>query len=441
MGFNYEFPHSNYYDDDLRELISKYHELIDIYNNLQEEIKNTIDFVNNFEEHADELIDQRISVVMSLYLQRLNEIDDLVHKLEDEINKDDGLVGRIDGLEERIELLKNQILRLEMQTADKFNTLINLMHEYKHSMDAYVDSRTKALEQYIKDTVTKLDRMDVINPLTGIYEDIQNVLDEMVEVIIRSYGLTAKQYDDLELTARVYDNYRISAYDYSTRGYFELYLKLTQNLMRSPFDGTLQYYDVVINSLANLHKCALTAQEYDNRQLTAQAYDAMELTAFMYDWFSYKTARLITAGLFDSLNLTAIEYDSKNITAEEYEQGMKWLTDTAMRCGNPCNDNYILAYQIEELTHLVNDYISKVDNLPQAVSTASGISYVAVIPTGVSKVTTNAPELADDSVVIVYSEDGSIPVSIKRYGETVETDWNVDESKDRTFTITIQNKK
>ena len=76
----------------------------------------------------------------------------------------------------------------------------------------------------------------------------------------------------VELTAYEYDNYG------------KLRLGIGINLIRSPFDGTYQSTETLIWQLAGLHKNALTAQEYDDKELEAETYDLLALSAYDYDW-------------------------------------------------------------------------------------------------------------------------------------------------------------
>lgn len=441
MGLFDQFPYTNFHELNLDWLMQAMKNLESVYKGLKDEIQQTIDFVNNFEEHADELIDDRIVIAMAHYQQKLIAVETLVKQLEAEINKDDGLSGQIAQLRTDLEQTRRDLEYAIHECNDRYHTLLELMHEYKHSMDGVVESATVRLEAYIKDTVTRLDRLDVTNPITGVFENIQNVLNDLAEIVSRGYALTAQQYDDLKLTAHVYDSFRITAYDYSTKGYFELYLKLKQNLMRSPFTGNLDKYDTVIYELANLHKCALTAQEYDDRQITAQEYDKFLLTAWEYDWFGFKIAQTITAKRYDDLMLTAESYDNKRVTAEQYEHGMKFLVDTTIRgvCDN-CGDYMILATQISRLTDLINEYTKKVDDI-EGGSTRNENSYVGLLSAGQTVSEVDAQSLDAKSYVAVLSEVlGVQPKSIVTTpaDKKVTTTWDR-RDKDMYYSVVVQN--
>lgn len=350
MGLFDQFPYTNFHELNLDWVLQTIKDMKNTYDVLQKEIQDTIDFVNNFEKHADELIDERISIQLSIYDQRIKDLQNQIDKLYEEINKDDGVLGMLEAMGLRIDDLQNQINNLQHTLNDEVFKLLNMLHEYKHSIDAILAKETDRLEKYIYDTVTKLDRLDVVNPITGIFEDIQNVLDDIVAIVSNSYGITALQYDSLGLTAMDYDRLFITAEEYSTKGYFQLYQKLSFAIVRNPFTGLNDSFQNVLNSLTELHKCFITALEYDNKQLTAEDYDKMRLTAFAYDWFGSLVVNFITAELYDKLELEADAYDKLEITASEYDRGMVVLTNMCMRgCKTTCGDYALLASQITDL--------------------------------------------------------------------------------------------
>lgn len=441
MGLFDQFPYTNNHELNLNWLLQKMKNLEEIYQHLQDEIKEVTDFINNFEEwfnqNVDQKIDERIAVTMSLYLQRLQQIEKLVAQLEEEINKDDGVIGQIKDLQNQIDALNASLTQAKHACAQKIAELLELLHTYKYEMENFVDGKVSYLEQYIVDHVTKVDRLDVINPLNGLYQPIQDVLNSMTEVITRSYGLTAAQYDSLKLSAQVYDNYHITAYDYDTKAYFELYLKLTYNLMISPFTGLLDTYDNIINSLTALHKCAMTAQEYDDAQITAEQYDTFELTAFAYDWWGFIVARPITAGRYDALKLEAEKYDNMMITAGEYEKGMQVLTDmTLSGCNSRCGDYQILASQITELA-------TKVSSLNSTIHASAGTTFVLVTPVGETTTKLDWPNVDENSMIQVLTDNGKVPYRITvTPHEGVEVEWpeNVTLNEPIIFNVMVQNK-
>ena len=54
--------------------------------------------------------------------------------------------------------------------------------------------------------------------------------------------------------------------------------------MLSPFTGTKQIYDDVISRLADFHKNAFNANEYDAKRFNVNTYDGFHASAYNYDW-------------------------------------------------------------------------------------------------------------------------------------------------------------
>lgn len=440
-----QFPYTNFHELNLSWLLNEMKSLKGIYENMKKEIQDVIDFVNNFESHADELIDERIQVQLSLYNQRLSALEKELQILWDEINKDDGVFGMIEELRQDLQGLSDRVASIKHTLTAKIQEVYQLMHEYKYAMDAYVDSKTELLKEYIIENVTHVDRLSVINPITALFEPIQNVLDAMYDVIARSYGLTAEQYENIRLTAKQFDDYRITAYDYDTKSYFEVYFKLTSNLMLSPFTGKVEKIETVVNYLANLHKCALTAVEYDNLQLTAQMYDAFRLTAWVYDWFGKKVARYVTAADYDKLLLTAQEYDDKLIAAAEYDRGMISLVSTAINgCSDSsCSDYNILAGQITELSARVGELSETVNSIKPVVVSA-GTTYVGYCGVGEVSAYVNIPSLQDDAIVSIMAGRDVLPTKIEvEPHRGVNVFWTSETTKNEplSFNVSVQNKK
>lgn len=104
------------------------------------------------------------------------------------------------------------------------NQQINLLKIYVDSQDAsfdnlaksYADTALSRANQYTDEHV--LDYTLMINPITGEYEDVREVVDDIVKYFHTEGSLTAAEYDALDLTASGYDAYDLTAYDYDFNG-------------------------------------------------------------------------------------------------------------------------------------------------------------------------------------------------------------------------------
>lgn len=283
MSFgNFEFPNTNFYNSDLRELIAMYKKLVAEYDTIKAEIDEVTKKIEEFTQYVDEIIDEKINLKLKALTSRVTMLEIEMKQVEEEL---DNVNLRVDEIVKDIINLGIRIdqVRVELKT-DIAEVYIEL-GKYKESIDDIIQIEINKLIAYIDEHVTKLDRLDVVNPITGEYENIQNVLDDIVDALLSGFGLTAKEYDDLELTALQYDKLVITAIQYSVRGYLLFYRELIVR-MRSPFTGAIDSYENIIYSLADLHKNCFTANEYDEKSLTAQIYDDKLITAYTYDWNS-----------------------------------------------------------------------------------------------------------------------------------------------------------
>ena len=114
----------------------------------------------------------------------------------------------------------NQISTLKNYTDGKLADLTVYVDNqdvyYNNLQTTYADNVLVQAKNYTDNKV--LDYTMMINPITGVYEDVRNVVDDIVSYFHTQNSLTAGEYDALELTADDYDNYEISAYDYDFNG-------------------------------------------------------------------------------------------------------------------------------------------------------------------------------------------------------------------------------
>lgn len=104
------------------------------------------------------------------------------------------------------------------------NQQINLLKIYVDSQDAsfdtlarsYADTALTMANQYTDEHILEYNMM--INPITGEYVDVREVVDDIVKYFHSENTLTAAEYDALNLTAEGYDAYDLTAYDYDFNG-------------------------------------------------------------------------------------------------------------------------------------------------------------------------------------------------------------------------------
>ena len=100
-------------------------------------------------------------------------------------------------------------------------------------------------------------------------------------------GLTALEFDTLDLTAQQFDDADLTAREFDQHGYTLLGYPDPRYYMFDPFSGEMNLVKNVVNKLAGLHTDAdsLSADEFDDLDLTAQDFDDSDITAFNFDWY------------------------------------------------------------------------------------------------------------------------------------------------------------
>lgn len=87
---------------------------------------------------------------------------------------------------------------------------------YDNLAKNYADHALLEANSYTDNQVLNYTMM--INPITGVYEDVRLVVNDIVTYFHTEGSLTAGEYDALDLTAAAYDAYELTAYDYDFNG-------------------------------------------------------------------------------------------------------------------------------------------------------------------------------------------------------------------------------
>lgn len=167
-------------------------------------------------------------------IKRTKELEETTKYLVDEFSKItilteeyiDSMIKR--AIETNNIVLYQRMLALKAEITTEYKNYvtaqINALTVYIDNQDIYYDQQAKSYAQtaeseakaYTDSQVLSYTMM--INPITGVYEDVRNVVDDIVYYFHTNDALTAAEYDALDLTASAYDAYDITAYDYDFSG-------------------------------------------------------------------------------------------------------------------------------------------------------------------------------------------------------------------------------
>lgn len=183
----FEFPHTRNYDGDLGWVIKKLTEVADITAYLQEEFAKIVVLTK---DQIDAMITAAIKANNLVWAKEL-------------------------------QTLKAQITQ---EYKGYVTAQINSLTTYIDNQDVYYNGLA---ENYASNALTEakdytdsqmLSYTMMINPITGEYDDVRKVVEDIIIYFHSADTLTAGEYDVLDLTADYYDNKQLTAYDYDFNG-------------------------------------------------------------------------------------------------------------------------------------------------------------------------------------------------------------------------------
>lgn len=167
-------------------------------------------------------------------INKMKELENTTSYLVEEFSKieiltEDYIQGMIDRAIETNNLeIAQKLIELKAEITLEYKgyvtAQINALTTYIDNQDVHYDQLAQGYantaladaKDYVDTQV--LDYTMMINPITGVYEDVRDVVDDIVYYFHTGDSLTAGEYDALDLTAGAYDAYDITAYDYDFNG-------------------------------------------------------------------------------------------------------------------------------------------------------------------------------------------------------------------------------
>ena len=297
MGLWEQFPYTNLHNlnldwviNRLKEIEAKITEVNEWYEEHKKDYQALKSRVDSIENELDTFETQIRTEFDKLKAEQQAEFEQLKADTEATISRE---VTRLETLvTTAIRDLENKFNNLLIEVRAQITALQNEVRlaiiGLNTRLDAYTDYITGWVEDRLQDFIDSLPEIltvMVYNPYRGTVTDIQQAVNDLYSIAC-VYGLTAEQYDSLNLTAEEYDNANLTALEYDQYGYKLLHYPDPDLYMYNPFTGSQTLVKDVVMRLTAFHQNGVTAEEYDLKDLTAETYDDLDLTAFNYDWFA-----------------------------------------------------------------------------------------------------------------------------------------------------------
>ena len=183
----FEFPHTRTYEGDLGYIIKKLNKVSTDTEYLMEEFSKIIVLT---EEQIQKMINDAIAANNVLLAKQLQALHDQLT-----IEYKGYVTAQVNSLTVYI---------------DNQDTYYNVLAQ------GYAETAETNSKAYTDAQVLNYNMM--INPITGQYDDVRNVVTDIITYFHSSDSLTAIEYDVLEMTASDYDLKELTAYDYDFNG-------------------------------------------------------------------------------------------------------------------------------------------------------------------------------------------------------------------------------
>lgn len=268
MGLWEQFPYPDYHNLNLDWVLKEVKDTRDKVDGLVGEVNQMIDdaqkkFDAQFKDFQD-----KINLTIAQLNVRLDDFEKMIQKQFADYQVK---------LDAQIEKAMADIQALLDKFQGEINGQLQLMREMIRNSEASTRAYVDAEIQKVIDMIPEITSVYIRNPITGKIQPIQEALDSMNNYY-RYFGLNCLEYESRNWTAKEYEDLNMTAvfYDFYSKERFAWI---------SPFTGEwFSTYDW-LNMLTSFHKeNGLTATEYDAIMITAQAYDALMISAYNYDF-------------------------------------------------------------------------------------------------------------------------------------------------------------
>lgn len=275
MGFAFEeFPNSDYYNSDLREILSyvrKIEAYISTFDEVVEELKEAIKDLDQYGEDIDAL--KTLTSTLDADVAHIKtEINFILNNLE-EING----WKELDDAKFRVISKRIDNLRVYVDDMDAV-----LMADYNQKFTIY-NLKMKQIEQtlmgYIHGIIERMEYMiehlssDVYDPIRAqrLLFDANN---ENIYSDLRVGGITEERYAELGLTEEELQAYELTQYDWAFHSnYF-----FKQYYMHSPVRGVKMSPYQALSDVLTFICSTMTEEQFEALGLTEEQFEALDLT-------------------------------------------------------------------------------------------------------------------------------------------------------------------
>lgn len=166
-----------------------------------------VEYMNKIAENQNELAED-YNTLIEEFTNLKNYVDEYLIGLDD-------VKAEILVINGKIDELISQVAQNTQDISDNYTYLYNLIGETYNTLKAYVDDQVLILNNKIDNI--QIGQISIYDPTTGLLSPLQVVINNIYEISNKD-GLTAGEFDALNLTASGFDAYQITAYEFDSQG-------------------------------------------------------------------------------------------------------------------------------------------------------------------------------------------------------------------------------
>lgn len=149
------------------------------------------------------------------YTELMNGFDELKAYVDQYLVDVEDLKIAIREINRQLDLVASQTVRNTARIEQVNDTLTSLINNNFNILKSYVDNQVEILNNKIDNI--QIGQIEIYDPTTGIISPLQTVINNLYNVSNKD-GLTASEFDALDLTASGFDAYQITAYEFDSQG-------------------------------------------------------------------------------------------------------------------------------------------------------------------------------------------------------------------------------
>ena len=200
--------------DSVNSTIELTNNLLDEYEEMEEEYTRLIALVNELQSRLDTIQEELTEYIDAKSAETKAELEAEINALSTELRSE--VSNAIQLVNTTLQEFRTEVSELE----DYVNNQILNFKNYTDSKFSLLDAKYTLITNNLQNQIDNLPEImpTVYNPATGLNESLQKALYDYWRLLREPYSLTAGEYQQLNITAGEYQQLEISAIDYDLKG-------------------------------------------------------------------------------------------------------------------------------------------------------------------------------------------------------------------------------